>query len=391
MPSWFKIEVEGAGENQPANGPREKPPAREPNQPRTINVGWLLTAVVVLAVIVGLWLTHSQWQALLPGQKLAPDVLATVNGEPVTVKDVDLEFAMQSAIQAELGRGLKQDAATIAAFRRDLLDQVVDQKLLLAAAATAGISVTDQELASELPKLGEGYNIKTDSLKSRAIATGTITAQQFQEWARRSLIVGRYMATAEAKEKGLQTYRDRGYSDQQLPAVKLQPGDVASFLQRTADVRFNFGTGQAAEAAQEGKPAPDVALSDLNGNTHRLSDYKGKPVMINFWATWCTPCKIELPIYVAAYDRNKDKGLVILAVDEQEQVDLVQKFVTEQKLPLQVLLDKDGQAATLYRVRGLPSTYFVNADGVLVKAQRGALKSDDDLMPLLKQIQADAR
>jgi thiol-disulfide isomerase/thioredoxin len=108
--------------------------------------------------------------------------------------------------------------------------------------------------------------------------------------------------------------------------------------------------------------------------------------MVNFWATWCQPCKIEMPIYAAAYNLNKGQGLEILAVNVQEQTPEVQRYQDANKLPFPVVLDADGAVATVYRVRGLPTTVFIDANGVVTRVHRGAIRTRQDLLPDLQRI-----
>ncbi len=383
MTPWIKIERAESG----SGGARRarRPPAASDRPPRRLNLGWVATGLVVLVVIAAAFAWREQWAKLLPAAGVGEDVLATVNGQHITEGDVDLEFAVQSAIQTQLGRTLSSDPDAVRGVRRDLLDQLVDRQLLLEAASAAGIRVPDEELDQELPKLGQGYGMDTQAIQNAVVAGGA-TEEQFREWARRELLVSRFLNTEEARSAGLQSYRDRGYSEEQLAAVAVKPSDVASTLQKTADIRFYFEGGRGSRIAREGEPAPDFALRDLDGRPARLSDHRGQPVLINFWATWCTPCKAEMPMFVRAYDEHRADGLVVLALDVQEKPDAVRAFLAQLPLPFSVLMDERGEVASLYRVRGLPSSYFVNADGVLVKAKRGQVKSEAELALLLDLI-----
>lgn len=122
-----------------------------------------------------------------------------------------------------------------------------------------------------------------------------------------------------------------------------------------------------------GQPAPDFALLTPDGQTMQLSDFKGHPVLLNFWATWCGPCLAEMPLLKKTYDDLKDSGLVLLAVDVQEKPDTVRKFAEKEQLPFTVLLDETGLVATYYRVTAYPTTFFVDANGVVQSWQRGTL------------------
>ena len=120
-----------------------------------------------------------------------------------------------------------------------------------------------------------------------------------------------------------------------------------------------------------GDTAPDLTLADLTGERVSLSDYRGQPVMINFWAVWCGFCRVELPEMQAVYEEYADRGFVILAVDVQEERSLVQPFVDELGLTFPVLLDGKSEVTRSYQVRGLPTSYFVDQNGVVVGVQVG--------------------
>jgi peroxiredoxin len=120
-----------------------------------------------------------------------------------------------------------------------------------------------------------------------------------------------------------------------------------------------------------GNTAPDLALEDLRGEMVRLSDYGGQPVMINFWAVWCGYCRIELPEMQSMYETYQDRGFTILAVDVKEDASDVADFVQELGLTFPILLDTQGEGTRSYRVRGLPTSYFVNQDGVIIGKQVG--------------------
>jgi peroxiredoxin len=120
-----------------------------------------------------------------------------------------------------------------------------------------------------------------------------------------------------------------------------------------------------------GNRAPDLALQDLSGETVRLSDYAGQPVMINFWAVWCGFCRVELPEMQSVYESYQDQGFAILAVDVQEEASHVADFAEELGLTFPILLDTQGEGTRSYRIRGLPTSYFVDRNGVIIGKQVG--------------------
>lgn len=112
--------------------------------------------------------------------------------------------------------------------------------------------------------------------------------------------------------------------------------------------------------------APDFSLKDLNGKTVKLSDYKGKVVILNFWAVWCKYCKEEMPdLNELNAELEKDNEAVILAVDVQESSGTVKNYLSSNKINLKVLLDENGSVAQSYGISGYPTTFIINNDGTL--------------------------
>lgn len=117
------------------------------------------------------------------------------------------------------------------------------------------------------------------------------------------------------------------------------------------------------ESAAVGSAAPDFELQTLSGEKVRLSDLRGKIVLINFWATWCEPCKIEMPFFEKLYQKNGSQ-LEILAVNFDEPQQKVQQFAEEFGLSFPILLDPGAEVQNLYRVRGYPTTFIVDEEGM---------------------------
>lgn len=115
-----------------------------------------------------------------------------------------------------------------------------------------------------------------------------------------------------------------------------------------------------------GEEAPDFKLNDLNGKTVRLSDYRGKSVMINFWATWCPPCKKEM-IDIETFSKKKQDRWVVLAVNVDGGNEIgVRQFVKERNLTFSVLIDNNDMVSNQYHILSIPTTFFLNEDGIIV-------------------------
>ena len=111
------------------------------------------------------------------------------------------------------------------------------------------------------------------------------------------------------------------------------------------------------------KPAPDFTLRDLKGNQVSLSDFRGQPVVLNFWATWCSPCRVEIPHLEALYTKYKDQGLVVIGMNTETDYMKVKHFA-EPQISYTVLLD-GGTQAQGYDVSGIPCTYYIDRKGII--------------------------
>jgi peroxiredoxin len=149
------------------------------------------------------------------------------------------------------------------------------------------------------------------------------------------------------------------------------PTDIA--LPKTAGL-----IGPAVQTIKEGDQAPDFELATLDGRIIKLSNLRGQPVLVNFWATWCVPCKQEMPSIVDAYNAHKAGGLRVLAIDTTAFDDLqdVRKFVTNYQMNFDVLLDDTDSVGTGWNTLGLPSSYFIKPDGTVAKVHVGAMTAD---------------
>jgi len=135
-----------------------------------------------------------------------------------------------------------------------------------------------------------------------------------------------------------------------------------------------------------GEAAPDFSFEDATGSTFSLSDFQGKMVMLNFWATWCGPCAYEMPFIQQVYDEWPDGDLVILTIDIGESAETVATFLQDNGISLPVLLDMEGKVAVLYGVRGIPRTLFIDKDGLIRGIKPGALQSKEELEDILNQL-----
>ncbi len=133
-------------------------------------------------------------------------------------------------------------------------------------------------------------------------------------------------------------------------------------------------TKSIREGISEGEIAPDFTLKDLKGVEVTLKEFRGKVVLLNFWATWCSPCRIEIPSMVELYKKYKDRGLEIIGVNlDKLGKSNVEKFSLEHKINFPVLLNPSGDVASLYGVVVLPTTVFLDRNGKIKGRISGAV------------------
>lgn len=143
----------------------------------------------------------------------------------------------------------------------------------------------------------------------------------------------------------------------------------------------------ASSLVQKGRVAPNFEVVDLNGNPFKLSDLKGKPVLLNFWATWCPPCKSELPEFERFFEEY-GKQVHIVAINltlSEESKDAVKEFVKKQGLTFPIYLDVEGSVVETYLVRYIPTSYFLDKNLVVKDIHIGPLKFED----MVKKFEVD--
>ena len=137
-------------------------------------------------------------------------------------------------------------------------------------------------------------------------------------------------------------------------------------------------TGESP-APRVGRAGPDFILEEPDGGTLRLSDLQGHPVLLNFWASWCAPCRAETPDLVAAYQQYQAQGLIIVGVNLQEADKKVLKFTQDFGVTYPVVIDRDGDVKGVWPggpFRGLPASYFIDSTGVVRDSYPGQLTKD---------------
>jgi thiol-disulfide isomerase/thioredoxin len=144
--------------------------------------------------------------------------------------------------------------------------------------------------------------------------------------------------------------------------------------------------GSGGPAALAGAPAASYPLHALDGSTAGLAQYRGKVVLVNLWASWCAPCKSETPALERLYEDNRDRGVVVLGINQGEDAKTAREFAQAMKLTYPILLDTDQSYGRAYAALGLPTTLIVTKDGRIAWGHDGELsfeQMNDALRPIL--------
>ncbi len=307
--------------------------------------------VVALLVLVGAF-ALSFYSAAPPG------VLARVNGQNITNADVDQEILINRALTA-LFTGQEQTPS-----RFSVLESLIDRRMKAQDAARAGIKVTDadveQFVANLLAQQNKSLADLDTALKGYGLTRADLLAEQHDV-----VLINTYI--------GLKVTANATTPDAQQSAIN----DWVTQLQQTSKVE-RFGVPDEPVAPRVGATAPDFKLRTMDNQVLGLSDLRGRPVLVNFWATWCEPCRNELPVLESAYKQvtaaapGPGPGLQILGVAVGSDPNVIDSFQREFGLTYPLLPD-DGQIQDLYRVGPIPTSFFIDRQGVIRQVTVGAL------------------
>jgi peroxiredoxin len=156
-----------------------------------------------------------------------------------------------------------------------------------------------------------------------------------------------------------------------------------------ADAGVKLGTSDDS-LAELNEVAPDFTLLDVDGNLVSLSSFRGRTVLLNFWATWCVPCRREMPDMNSQFLKRQSSGLVVLAINLEEGLEPIRTFVKKYELEFPVLLDSRRDVAKAYRLSGLPESWVVDSGGILRERRIGAF-TRNSLDEVLQRVMSTAR
>lgn len=177
-----------------------------------------------------------------------------------------------------------------------------------------------------------------------------------------------------------------------LPLTRAMSGHMKNIVGAALLLSCLAGTvwAMGSRPPAAGMPASEFSLTDLNGKPHSLEQYRGKIILLNFWATWCKPCTTEMPAMQTVYDQLREKGFVVLAVNELENEAKVREHIDTYKHTFPVLLDHENKVANQYGVFGLPVSVFIDQAGVVQEYIKGGLLTESKIHDIVNRIQAAA-
>jgi peroxiredoxin len=146
-------------------------------------------------------------------------------------------------------------------------------------------------------------------------------------------------------------------------------------------------SGMGSKPPQLGSPAPPFQTETVEGEPATLSNYRGKVVLLTFWASWCEPCKKEMPEIQAAYEKHKENDLVVLAVNFGEKQEAAKAFVDQMGLTFPALMDRRANIAERYAVVSLPVTFFIDKNGIIRERVFGGTLTEEDIGKVFQRVQ----
>ncbi len=289
------------------------------------------------------------------------EVVATVNGEAITREMVEKEVKVSRFNLVEPMPALTGSNQTRA--EEEALNQLITRHLILQTAAAQNFVLDDAEVATHVDLLFGTYG---DETLDQALARAAISRDDLAWWVREIITVEEFttqvvMANA-TPEQRQQVYNE--WLNSQRAAAKIQ---------------VFFDNHPQSPAALMGQTAPNFTLATPDGQTVSLSDYAGKVVLVNFWATWCPSCITEMPEYEQIYQqfgRGKD-NFVVLGINFQESPVQVSQYANGLGLSFPVLVDADGSVTSRqYQVIGMPASFIIDPQGQIFYQHLGPMSGD---------------
>lgn len=337
----------------------------------------LIFAVAVFGglglLVVLLWLSAQSPRSIRPSP-VPPTptarTVARIDDEPIRIDEWQQAVALDQVMSGLVGQAAPSPEET--------LDQMINRRLVLREAVAAGIPEAQPAQADAwLANFLTGWDLDEVAFDQALTRAGLSRAELLEEIVPHLLRVQQALQElppGDDADAWVAELRDRAKVQVfEKLSVSLPPGHAAPPVGPTPEPALPALTLSAGPRV--GDLAPDFSLPATDGTTMALADLRGHPLLLNFWAAWCTACRDDLPMLQAAHQASSEDQdeLIVLAINVREPPDQVTAVATELGLALPVLLDRDGQVSDAYQVRGLPTSLVVGRDGAIVARHVGPL------------------
>jgi peroxiredoxin len=352
-PITFEVEIESAGRAyREAEAPREgavvlsptRAAAKARKRNRYIALGVAVTLLLAVAVAWA-WITN-------PLANVPSDAVARVNGQFIYERDVENRLNFLKFLDALYDRTSPNPPNATSA-----LEEIIGQLMELQDARKAGMAVTESDVDQAVEEIVSSSGRNLSDIED-LLGRYTLKMSHMREYSANLLLIGknRQRVSAEASDATAEQTLLNEWFQRLIDATKIE--------------RFKApGSGPAPRVGAE---APDFTLQDLSGNDVRLSSLRGKPVMINFWATWCPPCREEIPVITKLYNETEGgSSYEVLGVATQSDTSTIRAFADEFDMDFPLLPDAGSNVVSTYHVLPIPTTFFVDKDGIIRFIQTG--------------------
>ncbi len=358
-PYDFEVEIESGGRAYDDGSPAPQMPvtlspvraaARARAARRNIIIGVLALAAVA-AFSAWFWFTN-------PQANIPDNAVARVNGEFIYQADVDkrLNFARFLNDVSNVLTNTVPSAAS-------KLEEIISERMQIQDAQKAGVKVTDQDIDATMGQMETSTGLSSQAIQQK-LGQYSLQMDDLRAYIANQVIIKDY----------IDQYVVAGATDTQTQ--QNRENTWLTNLEQTSKVE-RFKAAGSGPAPRVGSQAPEITLKDLSGNQVTLSSFKGKPVMVNFWATWCPPCRQEIPVIEQMYGDTHASAVAsgtpyeILGVATQSDDSTIKAFTTEFDMKFTVLEDTASLTSSDYHVLPIPTSFFIDKDGIIRYIQTG--------------------